>query len=324
MRRRAFIKGSAAGLACKAFLPPANAAEGLAHTAVPAPAPALAWGFNNLALYDDFLSSNTIDLNNTRDPKFTWFTGFANGIQGQPWTPPNYVMSATPVAASAISVSGSVLTLQNNAGLAGWQGLSSALFDSSSGNLTVGRAFSNGIYIEAAIAFDPTLSPGGSGCVSWPAFSFTTYTAFIQGHFPTAELDFFEAFPNGSGAIIPTMAFNWWVSDFYSSGDLATNRTPSLGAVDWTQFQRIGCLWVPMSRNGGTGLIRRYLNGSEITSCEINYTTSGPATFPNGGSLSPSNPNGALSTLDSQVNPLFLYGATGWPLRVDSIQVWTP
>lgn len=71
--------------------------------------PAAAWGINNNIFFDDFLSSSTIDLNNTKAPGFNWYP--SAGV----WT--NYINdTGSPYPSGDFSVSGSILTISAKGG----------------------------------------------------------------------------------------------------------------------------------------------------------------------------------------------------------------
>jgi len=80
------------------------------------PAVASSWGYNALTFWDDFLTTGTIDVNNTCQPGYNW-----------------YVQSTLPQSAS------------NPGGYVG-----------PTGSRLVGRTFKGGMYAEARLNFNPT------------------------------------------------------------------------------------------------------------------------------------------------------------------------
>jgi hypothetical protein len=299
------------------------------------PAPALAVGFTKLAFYDDF-NFASIDFADTGNAGYNWYVNFTNGN--------GYADGGSfpPVTMSDVTVSSSILSLQNSAGNDGFQGLCSAKFNSN-GTLKSGNVFQNGGFFNFVFRYDETLAPTNvaAGGTSWPSVAFNTYSAFVQGTFPDAELDLFEAPPCGFGALPSCQGtdvgsvcntnkqfnFNWRTTtlDTINAG-VAVNGSFQTNGQNWNNMQTIGTLWMPMAKNGGTGYIKRYFGPSngEMPIMYQTYTATGMTAFPNGGnSLTGPNTNGIFSTLDSQLNPLLLYGALDWPILVDSVAVWT-
>jgi hypothetical protein len=90
------------------------------------------------------------------------------------------------------------------------------------------------------------------------------------------------------------------------------------GSPDLTQFHRYGTLWVPASKNGGTGLVKRYFDGTLIAGCFTYSATTGadPA-------FSPNNPNGVFSLIDRETVMLILASGQGanWPMNVNNVIV---
>lgn len=307
-------------------------------SALSVPSPAAAVGFNRLAFFDDFLSASTIDLSNTGNAGFNWYVDFTNGLNytnGDPFP---------PITAAACSVSNSILSLQNTAGNDGFQGICSAKFNTN-GTLKHGQVFTNGAFFQYSFRYDDTLAPGSAGATSWPALACNSYSGFVQGIFPDTELDLFEAPPCGVNALpactgnnfAPTAEtnkqfnFNYRTTNLNTiNGGINVNGGPQTNGQNWNLMQTMGTLWVPMAQNSGTGYTRRFLvqggspNWVEIPNVFVQYTATGPATFPNGGnSINGTNSNGIYSSLDSQLNPLIIYGALGWPILVDYVAVWT-
>jgi hypothetical protein len=66
---------------------------------------------------------------------------------------------------------------------------------------------------------------------------------------------------------------SWWNTNGSSSSDIINNRpidyTNPGGSINWTIFHTFGVLVVPASKNGGTGLLRFYIdrtqNGADVT-----------------------------------------------------------
>jgi hypothetical protein len=299
------------------------------------PSPAAAVGYNRLAFYDDFLSLSTIDVNNTGNAGFNWYVDFTNGrnyANGDPFP---------PMTSADMSVSNSILTLQNSPGNTGFQGICSAKFNND-GTLKHGNVFTNGAFFQYSFRYDESLAPGLAGATSWPSVASGTFSCFVNGVFPDTELDFYEGPPCSpinscqGNNFAPTAHTNKQFNFNYRlgpnldtiNGGLNVNGGSQTNGQNWNNMQTMGTLWVPMAQNSGTGYTRRFLfQGSswvELPLINVHYTATGPATFPNGGnSINGTNSNGIFSTLDSQLNPLAIYGALGWPILVDFVAVWT-
>lgn len=338
MDRRRFIRGVGTSLlvASPAIIRPAQAWTHGAGITVPSPAATV--GYNRLAFYDDFQSISTIDINNTGNAGFNWYVDFTNGrgySNGDPW----------PVTTAAdITVSNSILSLQNSPGNNFFQGICSAKFNND-GTLKHGQAWANGAFFQYSFRYDDGLAPGTTSAVSWPSIGMETFTAFVNGTFPDTELVGFEGpacnlagYPGCQGNnSAPTVHTNKQFNLNYRTstintvqGGLTVNGGVQTNGQNWNNMQTMGLLWVPMAQNGGVGYTRRFVvqGGSpswvEIPPLFVEYTATGPATFPNGGnSIAGTNSNGIYSNLDSQMQPLLLYGALGWPILVDYVAVWT-
>lgn len=264
------------------------------------PAPASAHGYVTRTFFDDFTSLSTIDVNNTRAPGYKWYV--------QNWD------QTTALPASAIHINNSILKLDTNAGNY-TEGLISCTPTSANNqvwtdaNGYIGSTFSNGMYIEFSAAADPALST--SGATAWPAVwsDAVRFRAgcLAAGPFTFTELDFFEYFPNGNGAITPHFAIgDWSLSSCTSgSGSFNSNDVPSLGSPTYTNQNIFGTLWVPMAKNSGTGIIQRYFNGVHRSECDISWTA-----------------GGQFSGLDSELIELIIGAGVNWPIYVDYVAVW--
>jgi hypothetical protein len=272
----------------------------LAAQSVFAPAPAAAWGYNTRNFVDDFTSISTIDQNDTAGAGFLWWphNAWPNAVDdtdnGNIWR------TASPTPSSAISISGSVLTLSTDASTFS-EGLNTAV---TNGADYRGRTFANGFYFEVIAAFDPAAQAGGS---SWPAW-WTSAIEFMLGTNSTfGELDVFEAIPQGGSAINTVQTDHLWsISGGHQTDTIVNSPSLSLGAVDYTQFHTYGLLWVPASKNAGTGLVQFYFDGTHIASTDFSYTS--------GGAFS--------NAVDSQHFPAIIGTGVNWPTRFDKVSVW--
>ncbi len=117
--------------------------------------PMAAWtAFTKQTYFDDFNNINTIDINDTRVPGFSWYTH--NRWPAWPDVSSN-IPTATATPADAISVSNSILTISRD--VSGYaSGLMSAAVKIGNNNDFVGQVFAPPCIYEAKFALDPALS----------------------------------------------------------------------------------------------------------------------------------------------------------------------
>ena len=263
-----------------------------------APPQAAAWGMNTLTFADEFTSISTIDTTNSKASGFKWYS---SNFFGNP-----------PVSSSAYSISGSILTFNNTANL----GLCTLC------NNGIGQTFSaagGGFYIEFLMKINSSYA-GASGVSGWPAvwsMSAGHLLGSISSNFP--ELDFIEMYPSSTvGAVWPLMAFHDWTTS--SANNYNTNDFPTMpGGYDANAWHTYGTLYVPMARNGGTGIVERYVDNALLSTSVINFTASGPASP----GATPSNPNGTFSCIDGDSQPVLLGNGTNWlGTELDFVHVW--
>ena len=258
-----------------------------------------------LVFDDEFTSISTIDVNNTKSPGFKWYVQYPFGSQaGQP---------------GDFSITSGVLTMNPSVDT-GWE--MSTMLKVSTGNV-LGQTFDNrcgGVYAEASISFDNTLVNTANG---WPAFWSMSIehlaggTALAQWPGQTAgydhfiEPDFFEYDTvGGSGAnSFGSATHDWYGLYGVTCGQwcsVTNNGVVTLGATTWTNFHKVGWLWVP-------GSATTYFDGS-ATSAAITWT---------GQAITPP-PSGTLTYSVLDVNHLAIVFGTGanQPLNVDYVHVW--
>ncbi len=285
------------------------------NTIYPAqPAPAVAQGYNRLTFWDDFNSLSTIDVNNTLQPGYNWYVQMHAGIY------PDDIIDIIP--ASALSISNSVLTIN-------YTGTNQAIltqvgYIGKTGTRQVGTAIApTGAYWECRMAFDPALAAIGS--FNWPAFwmwdnQITLNNAdFTNWSGRYTELDFMEWLPTGPG----TGAYSYTDWDWNGTSNIIANVNNNINVpnpVD-NKFHTYGCLWIPMARNNGTGIIRRYIDGALVSSMNVSYSATTIS-----GSAAPGATTGWMSGLDtSQLGfSTMLDAGPNWPVYVDYVQVWQP
>lgn len=292
--------------------------------APPQPTPANTWGYNTLSFWDDFLSPSTIDLNNTLSP-----TGYN-------WYVQQYDFQANQASVqppSAFSVAGSILTfspITNHGNPATGGAISTAGYVTSPSKSYVGNTINpNGAYFECRMAFNPALCQGSTAIQLWPAFWIWDkgiplgYANGVGAFSPRlTELDALEAIPNGVGAITPE--FTDWdeQGEPCSSTFCVKNTNINLSGIpNLSDFKMhtYGVLWVPQSKNGGTGIIQRWIDGVHYTSGDVSYSSSTISA-----QAAANATTGWMSGLDTSVSGFTLNLDTGanWPIYVDYVQVW--
>ncbi len=316
MPRRKLIAGAAALAACAALGGKAQASPRgtVAEGDRAAPPQAAKWGYTTRTFFDDFDTLETIDVKATGRPGYLWYP--QNWVGGGNFSP-----SPGNTPQSWYSISQSVISfVQPTAGPAtGW--LSSARYKSSPPGY-VGKIFSRCAYFEASIAIDA--SRANAKIVEWPAWwsaDLKLMTAWRNGsasNVEGVELDFFETIGNPPG--LNFTDHDWiWNGAAWPNSDGARRNTanPNNGMGDWrndqflNQFRVIGCLWVPMAANGGTGLLYRYVDDVQSTATEVTY------------SRSAGSPAGVFSALDSGPGQIMMFGSGyDWPIAIDWIKVW--
>ena len=270
---------------------------------IPIPSPAFSHGFTNRVFFDDFTSINTIDINNTKSVGYNWYTNNSWTSASYPW------VTLAPTSSSDISIADGVLRLANDASGIGECLNSAVQADNASGY--IGTVFGGGAYFEARISYDSTLSKLTS--TGTPAFWTLAIEYLVGNASEFAEIDVFEAIPTGSDGMvrIQSTLHDW----------AANNKNPVVITSITGQpvgFHIYGLLWVPASKNGSTGLIEMYYDGTLVASTVTNYSSSAGA-IP---SFEPSNPNGVFSIVDSQHFPLILGCGTNWPMNIDWVKVY--
>lgn len=271
------------------------------------PADAIAFGMINRKFFDDFTTSSTIDLADSRGPGFNWYVHNAWPHAAFPW------VTASPTLSSSISVSGGVLTIATDASGFG-ECLNTAVTANNAQGYN-GTVFSGGFYAEARISFDPTLSQ--TTFASWPAFWMTASQFLTSNVSEFGEFDVFEAISDPMTDGVVSMGFtlhDWKVNNTRPVPIGSTTGQPS-------GFHTYGILWVPAVYNGGTGLVEAFYDGKLISSpvtTITNYSSTSGAVP----AFVPVNPVGTFSIVDSQSFPIILGCGPNWPMSVDYVAVY--
>lgn len=279
------------------------------------PVPAAMWSYNKLALNDNFCSQ-TIDLNDTRVQGFNWYVH--NAWPNQAWT---ILANASPTPASSITTGGCRLTISTSANSNLDYSLATCGYSSGTGSASVvGHSYGPGIYMQMTAAFNGALAntTPGIGPVIW-----TSSVEFLQGTLTGdfTELDgALQAAGTGAGTFkMLTSIHDWNIGLSQNNANTNDDATTHMATPGDLHLHTYGTLWVPATFNGGTGLIQYYYDGVHITSSDVSYSATGPASP---GAV-PSNPNGTFSSLDGTHLCILLGPGIAWPIYVTNVQVWT-
>jgi peptidoglycan hydrolase-like protein with peptidoglycan-binding domain len=264
--------------------------------------PAAAWSYSALPFSDNFTSTSTIDINDTRAPGYNWYV-HNSWPTGGDW------LAASSTQPGDISLSSDGLALATDrSGFS--EGLNTAVTNGGSGY--IGQAFGGGFYFQTEFKYDPTLALSGMG--AWP----TIWLESVEGEDGSSsdfvEKDVFEAYPTGTGTLTPYSNLHEWgrsPDGHYETPDILS-ITPD------SNFHTIGILWVPTSLDQGTGLYQVYWDGVEQTNVEVTYSTSSPA-LPG---ASPDNPDGLYSVADNQLFSIIIGAGPNWPITVKYADLW--
>lgn len=355
--RRRFLLGAAGGVAAAGLLPmtaaqaapaPARAVptRGKPSWASGPPREAIQEGFCNLVFGDAFGSTSTIDMENTIEPGYKWYT--------DGW------FCRQPTSPDKINISQSVVTLGGGEPNPNYQKLSSAVAIPEP-PYYVGTVFGGGAYFEASMAFDPAQGVNAGrgrhpGCwmmsiehiydnyhcqpnhledEQWPGMP--------EGYLHFAEIGILEAyrqpFESYEGKTYYLSADHDW-SGFHPPGCAtgmqysifnSENMFFAVGEVDWSAFHTYGCLWVP--QQGDTpGYTQRFFDNRPGP---INYHKGpvgepplpgqGMPCDPSTGRYTADTPDEAAATYairDQHRFPIQVRGTAEWPLQVDWLRVW--
>ena len=212
---------------------------------------------------------------NSCTPGFNWYLNNAYGHADMP--PPE-----------ALSIDGSVLTINQTTGSDTTFGLYSTTERGKTGNKWMYG------YIEARIAFDPISSLTSAG---WPSFWGISYEGVIGGTGTGAELDVFAAYQTTN--TLPEEAFIGTLHDWRTYPNEYSSRPNNyymIPGVNFKAFHVYSCLWEP-------GRCTWYFDGQQMIT-QAYSTTGTPVPNPS------NNPAGTFSCLDD--GPLLLIIGTGF------------
>jgi hypothetical protein len=290
--------------------------------------PTHAWDLSGQVFFDDFTSTATIDMGDTRAPGYNWYRhgNWPNAWNGSGGF--SFLRQFTVTPTSNFSLAGSVLTIQALTGTGTGanfatdfkQHLLTAATDGGSGY--VGTVFALPMLTEVVASYSQANALGSSNPNPWPL---PLWTLSIEGFVGTPagghgiEIDQAEAQPGGVGSASITSSFHDWHPGDSTHGGGAVNSNPpdpTFPAFVSTNMHRYNTLNLSQAANGGTwGYKASYFDGIFVRSSDLVYS-----------STTDSNPSvgliGAFSAADSQHFPLFVWGGYQWPCNIDWVAVY--
>lgn len=210
------------GMMCLLLLSVTNPSEAQA----PPPAAAAA-GYTKLAFFDDFNSTATIDMEDTRTAGFNWYRARPFG-----W-------NSTPK--DSIKVVNGYLVINSIGGPNYGIGTTCK-----SDGKVIGFSATEGAYFEASISFDPDIT----GAKGWPSFwSMADEHLWYNIGKNFMECDFMEYIVVEKIKTRYIGALHWWV-DITSKPRVQKHNLGNwfieTGETDWkNSFQTMGTLWIP-------------------------------------------------------------------------------
>lgn len=197
------------------------------------------------------------------------------------------------------------------------------------GNSNVGTTFVPGGYYEVSMGYDPANDTGNNG---FPSFWLIDIKGLQSANFNRGygaagqwvEWDVFEAKTGGRAADMN--AFDWTnINGGQGANNLGLEKQiyelyPTV--TNPTSQHLYGMLWVPSTKNAGTGLVQFYLDRVHIAGHDITYTSSAGASP----ACIPSNPNGCLFVSESGQFVALIDSGGGhgksYPADLTSLNVW--
>jgi hypothetical protein len=183
-----------------------------------------------------------------------------------------------------------------------------------------GRAFTNGFFRRITFAVNESAAQPN---MTFPSFWGQSFPG--QTGNENFEGDFFDFLP-GSGTNELISIIHDWTGSSQNQSQYSVQSRSTFGSptLDGTHFYSVDQLWVPTSKNSGTGILQTYwFDGTteyHLTDYDQSYTLTGPASP----APQPSNPNGTFSILETGgYFPIFVTaGLSGQPLYIRRIEVW--
>jgi hypothetical protein len=199
-------------------------------------------------------------------------------------------------------------------------------------NANTGTTFAPGGYYEASMGWNPAHTTGNNG---FPSFWLYDINGFNSGNLNTGygaaahwgEIDIVEGL-NGPYAADMNI-YDWTNVNGGATGcgqgnmghcNRVNETYPPV--TNQTSQHLYGMLWVPSTKNAGTGLIQFYLDRVHIAGQDVTYTSRGTPTP----ACSPSDPAGCLFILESGRFVMLIDsgggGGTAYPVTLANVNVW--
>jgi hypothetical protein len=270
------------------------------------PTVAASAGFNKNVFFDNFLSSQTIDLHNTFAPGFKWYLNRASDYYSRiTWqTAPNDLSFGANGLTFISHYDSGISRTTKGSSLA-------TLGFNLLNNSTVGVLIApTGGYFEAQMSFSPTYGDiCDQGVGFWLAgadMGALVHAGKINNNVHYTEVDILEMLGVSCSAlgatISPNMAVHEWLN-----GRITSTRggIQNLGTFDYMQFHKYGFLWKTIAQNGGRrGLYQWYVDGSLINT--VHYYS--------GSFYSSSETQGGFN--------MVLQTGKDWALNIKQVTVW--
>jgi hypothetical protein len=268
--------------------------------------PASAWTAltGTRVFFDDFQSSGSVDLTDSRVEGFNWYLHNA-------WPDCDEFHLTWPTAPATqpgdLNFGPSTVTLNENRGGFG-NVLQTAATAGAGSNDYVGQAWALPALFEASAAWDPSAATNTPG--SAPLF-FLVPVEFVATESANrfVENDIFEgAFPTGA----PGATMHDWNGNQQATANVFDNQF----TVVFTDQNVFSCLYVPQASNGGVwGFTQRFFNGIAPVNGDIGHRSGGDSVPAVGLS-------GAFSPSDNDHFIIILGCSDDWPCTFSSVTVY--
>ena len=286
----------------------------VACTASP-PSPASLVGITTLIMCDSFTDNTKVDVNNTQAAGFDWYPASAGTFY-----------AITPAA--NITTDGTGMQILGSGGTFGDNSSGKTmqtLGRSASGPHYVGASVSGSYYAEIDMKFNP-VTPVNQQAGNSPAFWDQEYTHYLaQSGYPVTppstyvELDIGEYVPTGVGTGYMNSQFHRWSWNGGTPTLTCSNTNTNQPSLTYSNYNTYAIMVLTAADNGGTGLVKWYINNSLVNSCS--YTQSGAVSCTGGGTSSCG--AGTLYELDTQSTVIMLgAGYPPWGETVRNFHVW--
>lgn len=285
-------------------LPPACAAT--------PPAQASALGLTVIHACDTLTSNQAVDVTNTMNPGYDWYIS-------------SPVISQNILPAANVSNTSTNLYI-TQAAAAPTQGLITNGRKLTAPYYT-GAVVTGSFYVELDFAFNP-ITPVSSPS-EWPAWWASETLHNLNGvldatKYPFIELDFMECVPGSIGTNCNTnQQIHIWKKSGSSTVNPCTSASGSAlpGGTNRANFNTYGMLHLNASDNGGTGLLKWYVNNQQMQSCSYTSTT-----MTCSGQLNPFSGTDCVGTelyqMETQAMLFIITAGQSWQVNAKNFHLW--